>query len=64
MEVIRRVRDEGISILVIEHVIKAIKSLSDRLLVLHHGEKIADGEPSAVLSNAQVVEAYLGRRRA
>ncbi|TGQ37303.1 MULTISPECIES: ABC transporter ATP-binding protein [unclassified Mesorhizobium] len=64
VEVIRKVRDEGISILVIEHVIKAIKSLSDRLLVLHHGEKIADGEPEAVLSDAAVVEAYLGKRRA
>jgi branched-chain amino acid transport system ATP-binding protein len=64
IEVIRKVRDEGISILVIEHVIKAIKSLSDRLLVLHHGEKIADGPPDEVLSNATVVEAYLGKRRA
>ncbi len=64
IEVIRKVRDEGISILVIEHVIKAIKSLSDRLLVLHHGEKIADGDPETVLSNKDVVEAYLGKRRA
>lgn len=63
IEVIRKVRDEGISILVIEHVIKAIKSLSDRLLVLHHGEKIAEGEPSSVLVNQTVIEAYLGKRR-
>ncbi len=64
IDVIRKVRGEGISILVIEHVIKAIKSLSDRLLVLHHGEKIADGDPDTVLSNKDVVEAYLGKRRA
>ncbi|TPJ14372.1 ABC transporter ATP-binding protein [Mesorhizobium sp. B2-7-3] len=64
IDVIRKVRDRGISILVIEHVIKAIKSLSDRLLVLHHGEKIADGAPDAVLSDKTVVEAYLGKRRA
>jgi len=64
IDVIRKVRDGGISILVIEHVIKAIKSLSDRLMVLHHGEKIADGDPETVLSNQAVVEAYLGKRRA
>jgi branched-chain amino acid transport system ATP-binding protein len=64
IDIIRRVRERGVSILVIEHVIKAIRSLSDRLLVLHHGEKIAEGTPEAVLSDARVVEAYLGRRRA
>jgi branched-chain amino acid transport system ATP-binding protein len=64
IDVIRKVRDSGITVLVIEHVIKAIKSLSDRLLVLHHGEKIADGEPDVVLSDKTVVEAYLGKRRA
>jgi branched-chain amino acid transport system ATP-binding protein len=62
--VIRKVRERGISILVIEHVIKAIKNLSDRLLVMHHGEKIADGTPDAVLSNPIVVQAYLGKKRA
>ncbi|MFI4902583.1 MAG: ABC transporter ATP-binding protein [Burkholderiales bacterium] len=62
--IVRKVRDQGVSILVIEHVMKAIRSLSDRLLVLHHGEKIADGAPDAVLNDARVVDAYLGRRRA
>ena len=60
---IKKVRDQGVSILVIEHVMKAIRSLSDRLLVLHHGEKIADGAPEQVLSHPRVVEAYLGRKR-
>ena len=61
--VIRKVRAQGISVLVIEHVIKAIRSLSDRLLVLHHGELIADGAPEKVLADATVVQAYLGARR-
>jgi branched-chain amino acid transport system ATP-binding protein len=60
---IRKVRDQGISILVIEHVMKAIKSLSDRVFVLHHGEKIVEGDTDEVLRDPRVVEAYLGKKR-
>jgi branched-chain amino acid transport system ATP-binding protein len=63
VELIKRIRDEGVSILAIEHVMKAIRNLSDRVFVLHHGEKLAEGTPDSVFANPKVVEAYLGRRR-
>jgi branched-chain amino acid transport system ATP-binding protein len=52
-----------VTILVIEHVMKAIRRLADRLLVLHHGQQIAEGRTDEVLRDPRVVEAYLGKRR-
>ena len=63
VELIKKMRDKGVTILVIEHVMKAIRRLSDRLLVLHHGQQIAEGSTDEVLRDPRVVEAYLGKRR-
>ncbi len=60
MELCRRLRGEGVTILIIEHVLRAVMALSDRLLVLDHGERIAEGSPEAVARDPRVVEAYLG----
>jgi ABC-type branched-subunit amino acid transport system ATPase component len=61
---IKRIRDGGTTLVVIEHVMKAIRDLSDRILVLFHGEKLTEGPPAEVLNNPDVVSAYLGRRYA
>jgi branched-chain amino acid transport system ATP-binding protein len=60
METVRTIRDEGVTILMIEHVMQAIMSISDHLLVLDYGSLIASGPPEKVANNSQVIEAYLG----
>jgi branched-chain amino acid transport system ATP-binding protein len=60
MELVTRIRDKGITVFMIEHVMKAIMSVCDRIMVFHHGEKIAEGTPKEIATSQKVIEVYLG----
>ncbi len=59
---VMRIRDAGVTVILVEHVMKAIMRISDRVIVIHHGEKIADDSPDQVVRNPGVIAAYLGER--
>ena len=64
LELIRTLKERGLTIIVVEHVMKAILAISDKVLVMHQGGVLTSGEPRAVLSDPRVIEAYLGHRYA
>jgi branched-chain amino acid transport system ATP-binding protein len=59
-EMITKIRSEGVGIILIEHNMQLVMRISDRIIVLHHGEKIAEGEPGAIARDQRVIDAYLG----
>lgn len=61
IEMVKKIRDSGITIITIEHVMKFIMKACDRIIVLHYGEKIAEGTPDEIVNNKLVLEAYLGK---
>lgn len=62
MDLVRIIHDKGITVVMIEHVMKAIMSVCGRIMVLHHGAKIAEGTPREVSTNKTVIEVYFGER--
>lgn len=60
LPVIRSIRDSGITIVIIEHIMEVIMAVCDRIVVIHHGEKIAEGTPNEIANNDEVIKAYFG----
>ena len=63
MDLVRQLKNQGLSILVIDHHMKVIMNLCDRIVVIDHGTKIAEGSPAEIASNEMVIEAYLGHQK-
>ena len=62
IELIKLIRKQGVTVLIVEHVMRVIMGLCDRVIVLHHGEKICDGTPKQVCNDENVVKVYLGKK--
>ncbi len=60
IDLVRQVSNQGIALLLVEHVMRVIMSLAERIVVIHHGEKIAEGEPQEICQDKAVIDAYLG----
>ena len=64
IDLVKSIRDSGVTIVLVEHVVKAITGASDRVVVLDAGRKLAEGSPGAIVKDSAVIEAYLGTRHA
>ncbi len=62
LAIIRKIAEQGVTIIVIEHLMKVVLSISQRIVVLHHGQLIAQGTPNSVVKDQRVIEAYLGTK--
>jgi branched-chain amino acid transport system ATP-binding protein len=62
VSLIQKIREEGMTILIVEHVMRVIMNVSDRIVVLHHGEKIAEGTPGEITRDEKVINSYLGEK--
>ena len=61
MNLVNKIKDSGVTVVMVEHIMKAVLGISDRIIVLNAGEKIAEGSPKEVVKNQLVIEAYLGK---
>jgi branched-chain amino acid transport system ATP-binding protein len=62
VEIIRVLKADGMTVLLIEHIMRVVMALADRIIVLHHGEKLAEGKPSEIAADPKVIASYLGKR--
>ena len=62
IDLIRKIRNEGMTLIIVEHVMEAVMQISDRVVVLNSGRKIMEGTPKEVCSDREVIQAYLGEK--